>query len=324
MLKVQNVHKKYPGEHYGAVVDISFELGSQEILAVVGKSGSGKSTLLRMLAGLMKPDSGIITFNGEPLENPEEQLIAGHEKIKMVFQDFQVKPNMTVAENVKYKLLHFTKAYQEERSEELLELCGIASLSNKMPNELSGGQNQRLSLARALADDPELLLMDEPFSNLDPIIKEDLLIELTDIVRKEGISLILVSHDVKDAMLISDHIAYIEAGELIQLESPEVIYNYPQNLSIAQFFGRVNDVSRMVKTSGAFIRAEDIQLSKENDAFPIEVKAIKFLGDRFLIKALFDGHVELVFYTNQRLPLQGHYKVAINYSKLLNFQNTTE
>lgn len=300
MLKVRNLHKKYAGEHYGAVADISFELADREVLAIVGRSGSGKSTLLRMLAGLMKPDEGTIEFNDEPLKDPEEQLIAGHPQIKMVFQDFQVKPNMTVAENVRYKLLHFNKEYQEERSQELLSLCGLLALANKMPHELSGGQQQRLSLARALADDPKLLLMDEPFSNLDPIIKEDLLMELTDIVRKEGLSLILVSHDTKDALLIADRIAYIDNGQLLQIDTPEKIYNEPKSLDIAQFFGRVNEL-RKNDGSSFYVRAEHIEINGSENNLKARLTSCTFLGNCYLCRAATGEGKPIIFYSSNYL-----------------------
>lgn len=311
MLKVQKLHKKYPGEHYGAVIDISFELKEREVLAIVGRSGSGKSTLLRMLAGLMKPDSGQIIFDGEALKNPEEQLIAGHEKIKMVFQDFQVQANMTVAENIRYKLLHFNKEYQEERSEELMELCGITSFADKMPHELSGGQQQRLSLARALADDPELLLMDEPFSNLDPIIKEDLLMELTEIVQRENLSLVLVSHDTRDALLIADKIAFVERGELIQVDTPEKIYKEPETLEVAQFFGRVN----VFKMNGeaVFVRAEDLKVDYAENAFEVEVLGSTFMGTHFLNQARSNTQETVLFQSNEKVSIGS--EIRLGFSK---------
>lgn len=315
MLQVQKLFKKYPGEHYGAVVDMSFDLSDCEVLAIVGRSGSGKSTLLRMLAGLMKPDSGSILFRGEPLKDPEEQLIAGHDKIKMVFQDFQVKPNMTVAENIKYKLLHFNKEYQEERCDELLNLCGLEELASKMPKELSGGQQQRLSLARALADDPELLLMDEPFSNLDPIIKEDLLIELTDIVKKEGLSLVLVSHDVRDALLIADRIAYVDQGTLLQIDTPSEIYNHPKTLDIAQFFGRVNTIKDL---SGQvhYVRAEHLSHEQQEHAFKVYVESCTFMGNHYLCRGKTEVEEQIVFHTSTQ--------IAVNQWQELGFLNGYE
>lgn len=317
MLKVQNLHKKYPGEHYGAVVNISFDLKECEVLAVVGRSGSGKSTLLRMLAGLMKPDSGQIIFEGEELKNPEEQLIAGHEKIKMVFQDFQVQANMTVAENIRYKLLHFNKSYQEERSEELMELCGITSFADKMPHELSGGQQQRLSLARALADDPQLLLMDEPFSNLDPIIKEDLLMELTEIVQKENLSLILVSHDTRDALLIADRIAFVERGELIQMDTPEKIYKEPSTLEVAQFFGRVNTFNH--NGNPVLVRAEYLKIDYAENELEVEVMVSTFMGTHFLNQARSNTQEMVLFHSSEKMPVNSTMKLGFSDSCKLTF-----
>ena len=147
MLEVKNISKKYPGESLGAVNDISFTAEKGKIQSFVGRSGSGKTTMLRMLAGLMAPDSGTISYDGVSYDDPNEQLIKGHEKVKLVFQDYQLKPNMTVEENIKYQLLLFDNKFQEERTKELLDLCGLTALAHKKPNELSGGQQQRLSLA---------------------------------------------------------------------------------------------------------------------------------------------------------------------------------
>ena len=317
MLEVHHLHKKYPGEHYGAVVDVSFELSKGEILAVVGRSGSGKSSLLRMLAGLMKPDSGEILFNNEPLKNPEEQLVAGHDQIKMVFQDFQVKANMTVVENIRYKLLHFNKEYQKERCEELLELCGLVSLADKKPHELSGGQQQRLSLARALADDPELLLMDEPFSNLDPLIKEDLMLELVQIVKSENLSLILVSHDVRDAMLIADQIAFIEQGTILQLDTPTEIYNRPKTLEVAQFFGRVNELK--FKQKQIFVRAEHLKEGLLENSFNLKVIQSIFMGAYHLNYGISDENERVVFHSQEGIPIDRSVKLGFKSSDQLQF-----
>lgn len=317
MLKIEQLYKKYPGERLGAVVDVSFQLGKGEVLAVVGRSGSGKSTLLRMISGLMKPDSGQVLFNDEPLKDPEEQLIAGHDKIKMVFQDFQVKPNMTVAENVKYKLLHFNKEYQEERTVELLNTCGLSALSAKKPHELSGGQQQRLSLARALADDPELLLMDEPFSNLDPIIKEDLFLELSEIVKKEQISLILVSHDIRDALLIAGRLAYINEGAILQIGTPEDMYKKPKTLEVAQFFGRVNQLEIDNKTH--YIRAEDIHPSIASNQLKVTIENCTFMGSYYLCSAISIASQKLVFHSNEIISKNSSIKVGYNSNSLLHF-----
>lgn len=286
MLEVRNISKTYPGEDYGAVNQVSLDVKENEIVALVGKSGSGKSTMLQIIAGLMKPDSGQVLFKGEPLEDPEEQLIAGHEKIKVVFQDFQLKPNMTVEENVRYKLLQFDKAYQAERTAELLELCNLIEFAKRKPKELSGGQKQRLSIARALADDPELLLMDEPFSNLDPLTKQELLLELVDIVKSEGLALIFVTHDTRDALLVSNSIAFLADGSLIQNDTTQAVYSKPLTLDVARFFGRLNDVSAVLNEPNTYVRAEAFGQGDGFD-FSFEVDLVKsiFLGHEYLIEA---------------------------------------
>ena len=284
MLEVVKISKTYPGADFGAANDVSFKVVDNEILALVGKSGSGKSTILQVVAGLMKPDDGEVIFNEEVLENPEEQLIAGHKDIKMVFQDFQLKPNMTVVENVRYMLLQFDKNYQKERTEELLELCGIADLGERKPNELSGGQRQRLSIACALAEDPKLLLMDEPFSNLDPLTKQELLMELVDIIKSEKLSLIFVTHDTRDAMFVADKVAFLSDGQLIQNDTVPNIYNKPSTIEIAAFFGRINDISEVTGIPNTYVRAEDISISKGSDGLELCVLKSIFLGKNYLLE----------------------------------------
>ena len=281
MLSVKHITKTYPGEDYGAVKDISFNLGMNEILTIVGRSGSGKSTLLQMLAGLMKSDSGEILFHGSVLENPEEQLVAGHPKIKMVFQDYKVKIGMTVEENIKYMLLNYHEDYRSVRTSELLSLTGLESfLEKKKTNELSGGQLQRLSIARALADEPELLLMDEPFSNLDPVTKENLIIALRNIIQNEQLSIVFVTHDTRDALMVSDRVIYMSSGQLVQLGEVSKIYNQPINLEVASFFGRINHL-KSITGEDVFIRAENCHI-EENKAN----------GVKMAVEACFNlGHV---------------------------------
>ncbi len=322
MLEVRNISKTYTGEDYGAVNKASLNVVKNEIMALVGKSGSGKSTMLQIIAGLMKPDKGEIIFKGEILENPEEQLIAGHPKIKVVFQDFQLKPNMTVEENVRYKLLQFDKAYQVDRTKELLDLCNLSEFATRKPRELSGGQKQRLSIARALADDPELLLMDEPFSNLDPLTKQDLLIELVEIVKSEGLGLIFVTHDTRDALLIADSIAFLSEGVLIQNDTAVNVYKSPINLEVAKFFSHMNDVSHITKETNSFVRAEFLRLGKGFEhEFQVSVRRSIFLGSIYLVEA---NDVELdgqyLFYTSENLDLsKSNISIGFNAKDVLRF-----
>ncbi len=316
MLEVKNISRKFPGEALGAVNKASFDLKKGEVFSIVGKSGSGKTTLLRMVAGLMKPDEGEIWFMDEKLKDPEEQLIAGNQFIKLVFQDFQLKPNMTVAENIKYQLLHYSDDYQAERTQELLSLCKLETFANKKPNELSGGQKQRLALARALSEDPKLLLMDEPFSSLDPMTKRALIFDLIDIIRQEDISLILVTHDTQDALQLSDKIGFIQDGSIIQIGRPEELYNEPLGIEIAQFFGPMNQIG---PDAQEFVRAEHLELyGDEANSLVIEVLSSRFNGTEFINHG-FDKGLERWFYSEQKLEIGEVYRLTFKPSDVLSF-----
>lgn len=337
LLSVHKVSKAYPGESLGAVNEVSFTMEPGEILSFVGESGSGKSTLLRMLAGLLKPDAGEITFQGTALEDPEEQLIAGNPAIKMVFQDFDLMPNMTVSENLKYPLLTYNKDYVKDRVAELLELCGIQELANKLPRELSGGQQQRVALARALADEPELLLMDEPFSQLDPVNTAQLLREVLRILKAAEVGLVFVTHDTRDALMISDRIGFLKDGSLVQVGSPEALYRQPENEDIARFFGPVNlftikemkthlpDLFHLMPKKEAVVigvRAEDVRDSQPEDKLALRVRTeeIFFLGDHFSVEGRLPWGMRFVFQTNSPPEKAGDdFWVAFSLDRLLYF-----
>jgi iron(III) transport system ATP-binding protein len=303
MLQVRNISKTYPGENLGAVNDVSLNVDRGEIISIIGQSGCGKTTLLRIIAGLMKPDDGSVSINGEGLLNPEEQLIAGHSAIKMVFQNYDLKPNMTVEENIGYMLLDYDSTYKSEKTAQLLELCGLAQFRNREPRELSGGQQQRLSLARALADEPDLLLMDEPFSNIDPISKRNLLLEIERITKELEVAIVFVSHDTQDALMISDRVGFMQEGQLLEINTPEGLYKHPKSLSAAKFLGILNqfDVQELLtfgikdippKKSIGVIRAEALELNTEGFQ-PVTITECKFLGPAFLIKSLSERGREL-------------------------------
>lgn len=312
MLEVKDLTKKYSGEDLAAINAVSFEMRQGELLSFVGFSGSGKTTLLRMIAGLMKPDAGEIFFRDELIGNPEEQLIAGHPSIKLVHQDYRLKPNMTVWENVKYQLLHFDPDYQKERTSSLLKLCKLSGFKEKLPRNLSGGQQQRLAIARALSEDPELLLLDEPFSSLDPMTKEELLFDLLNIVREEQISMILVTHDTADALKISDRVGYIESGKLIQFDSPEKIYRKPKTAQIASFFGRVNQLE--VGGKLIMIRAEDLSLIDQLDEqIQVTVQSSILLGRDYLISSVSEAGDILWFYAKESFK-EGH-ELLLHYDR---------
>jgi len=335
-LEAISLSKAYPGESLGALENFSFSLEAGQIQAFIGESGSGKSTLLRLLGGLLKPDEGSIVFKGETLENPEEQLIAGHPEIKMVFQDFDLMPNMTVAENLRYPLLNFNKEFIQERVAYLLSLCRIENLAHKLPRQLSGGQQQRVALARALADEPELLLMDEPFSQLDPVNKAELLQEILQILRIEKVGLVLVTHDVRDALMIGDKVGFLQNGRLLQNDQPQVLYEQPANRTIASFLGHVNfftvekckDIwqgltSKLISESTRYIgiRAENFLATDQKEVAGLEVEVVRsfYQGNRYLIRGKYRKDEVIIFFHDHKIDKGERVKLVFDESKLLVF-----
>jgi ABC-type Fe3+/spermidine/putrescine transport system ATPase subunit len=319
-LELKNISKTYIKNEKPAVNGLAFSMKEGEIISFVGASGSGKSTLLKLIGGLISQDQGTIYFKGKALAKPEDNLIAGEEGIKMVFQDLKLMPNHTVFENIKYPLLKYNKAYQIERTDELLTICGLVEYKDRLPRELSGGQQQRLALAKTLAEDPELLLMDEPFSNLDPLVKKRLIKEVIEIVKSQGLSLILVTHDTEDALMISDRIGFIDQGKLLQLDSPKHIYNQPNQLIVAEFFGDVNLFSATefkkcfgIKYQGKLkkghvlgIRSEDFSIKPIKAGLKLKAKITMsyFVGSASILELSVDGkQIEIRVPRNFKEPL---------------------
>lgn len=289
-LSITNLHKTFPTENSKAVTGIDLDIQQGEIIGVLGESGCGKSTLLRLIAGLEQPDSGKIEIEGQQIIGPEHKLVAGHEDITLVHQHYDLFPNHTVFENVFEAL----KTYEEdevknEQVSGILDTCRLSEYKNKFPRELSGGQQQRVALARALINKPKLLLLDEPFSDLDSILKSALKKDIYQIIKETGTTAILVTHDAKDALPICDSILIMKDGNLIQQGTPEVIYNEPRTKYVAKFCGTVSifpfDIITPSSTKYAAIRPEHITL---NQNFGIEalVESVRFMGSHYEVIAV--------------------------------------
>jgi iron(III) transport system ATP-binding protein len=220
LLAVEGVSKTYPGAGAAVLHDVSLRLGAGELLALTGESGSGKTTLLRLVAGLEEPDGGTILLRNRRVEGPGSKLIAGHPDIRVVFQDFRLFPNVSVAENIRHALRQYDAAYRDRRLREMLVLAKLEGVKDRLPRMLSGGEQQRAALARALADEPALLLMDEPFSNLDTALRHDLRREIRDVLAGSGSGVILVTHEPADALSMADRVVLLRAGRVLQSGSP--------------------------------------------------------------------------------------------------------
>ncbi len=218
--------------------DISFRLGDGAIACLLGASGCGKTTVLRCIAGFERVAAGEIVINGTMASRPGYRLPPESRRIGMVFQDYALFPHLTVARNVAFGLHGADAATRSARIGELLEIVGLGGAAHRYPQELSGGQQQRVALARALAPRPALMLLDEPFSNLDVEMRERLSIEVRDILKSQNTTTILVTHDQNEAFTFADEIGIMMDGSIAQWATPYVLYHEPANRQIAEFIGR--------------------------------------------------------------------------------------
>ncbi|TDX75987.1 glycine betaine/proline transport system ATP-binding protein [Rathayibacter sp. PhB151] len=245
------------GQGTAAVIDSSFEVRRGEIFVVMGLSGSGKSTLIRMLNGLQEPTAGEVLIEGTTITGvPEKELRRiRRSSISMVFQHFALLPHRTVLDNVAYPLeiQGVPAAERRERALLAVERAGLAGWHEKMPDELSGGMRQRVGLARALAADTDIVLMDEAFSALDPLIRREMQEQLIELQHELGKTIVFITHDLNEAMLLGDRIAVMRDGRIVQIGTPEEILTDPANDYVAQF---VQDVDRArVLTASAVMEA---------------------------------------------------------------------
>lgn len=250
LIEINNIAKKYRKGDKFAVDQVSFTLEKGEILALVGESGSGKTTLLRLIAGLEHPDEGNIKLNDKVIVSGQKSVPANKRQTGMVFQDYALFPHLSIYDNVAFGLRGLSKKDTDQRIRETLELTGLDEDLDKYPHQLSGGQQQRVALARALAPRPELLLLDEPFSNLDTILRDQVREEVRQIIKKLGITAIIVTHDTKDAFSTADKIAVMLKGKLLQIDTPNTLYNDPSCVYVAELFGKSNHIEATVEEDG--------------------------------------------------------------------------
>jgi iron(III) transport system ATP-binding protein len=298
-----------------AVDDISFDVRRGEFLTLLGPSGCGKSTTLRLIAGLERPDEGEIQVDGRVVTSPRRRVFVPPEKrgMGMVFQSYAVWPHMTVFENVAFPLRVRRRPAAEVRSRvtRILEIIGLAGLADRPSPDLSGGQQQRVALGRALVSDPTVLLLDEPFSNLDARLREGMRVEMGQLQRTLGLTTIFVTHDQTEAMMLSDRIFVMHGGRVEQVGTPREVYERPSSRFVMDFLGRINYLRGHVAglatgrpgvrlDSGAEVpatlpesvadgqavtlafRSADVELSPEFDGrgWPGVVQTVAYMGGR--------------------------------------------
>jgi iron(III) transport system ATP-binding protein len=284
-LRIQDLRRSYGP--ITAVDGLSLELRTGEMLSLLGPSGCGKTTVLRLVAGLEEPDGGTIEIAGRRVAGPGASVPPERRRVGMVFQDHALFPHLSVADNVAYGIRRDPD--RAVRVRELLELVSLPDAGDRMPHELSGGMQQRVAIARALAPRPDVILLDEPFSNLDAALRTQLRGELREILRSAGASAVLVTHDQDEALTLGDRMAVMVRGRIEQVGPPEAIYGEPATPFVATFVGTANLVhaecgpgvgetrlgtvrlvgpsARMAGRALAVIRPEHVEIEEAPDGF---------------------------------------------------------
>ena len=292
ILKVKGISKQ--DERGYTLRDISFSQQKQQKIALAGETGSGKSSLLKVIAGLAQASAGEVLFEDQKVKGPEEKLVAGHAGIAYLSQQYELAGFLRVEQ-----VLSYANTLPAAKAAKLYEICQISHLLKRKTDQLSGGERQRIALARLLVSAPKLLLLDEPFSNLDMVHKSLLKRVIHDIGEALDITCILVSHDPADTLSWADEIIVMKAGELQQQGSPELIYRKPVNEYVAGLFGRYNILSPaaastlnlLAKTSPKgkriLIRPEFLKIAKEGSNSMLgEVKKVDFFGSYYALEVL--------------------------------------
>lgn len=237
-IRLRNVNKSYG--RTGAVIDLDLNIPKSEITVLLGRSGCGKTTTLRLIAGLEKPDSGDIWIGDQQVSGGTVWKSATDRQIGMVFQDYALFPHLTVAQNIAFGISNQKSAARKNRITEMLALVGLQNMEERYPHQLSGGQQQRVALARALAPAPNVLLLDEPFSNLDASLRQTMREEIDRILHEAKVTTVFVTHDQEEALRLADELVVMDEGHLLQSGPPEEVYRYPTDLRVAQFLAKVN------------------------------------------------------------------------------------
>ncbi|MCX7546934.1 ABC transporter ATP-binding protein [Xanthomarina sp. F1114] len=247
MLTIDSLSKSFDkGKNY-ALEDVTFDLKAGHVCAIVGESGSGKTTLVRLIAGLERPDHGSISLGDKVIASLDKFVQPEKRKIGLVFQEYALFPHLTILDNVLYGISKLKN--KKERAQEMLDLVGLSNMGKRYPHQLSGGQQQRVALARALAPKPSLLILDEPFSNLDAMLRTQLRNEVFDIIKKTEVTVLFVTHDTQDALSVADEILILQNGKVVQKDAAANLYVKPNTLYVASLFGSTIHINKNLQTA---------------------------------------------------------------------------
>lgn len=272
IVQIKNLQKCFAKGNICIANNINLNIQEGEIFTILGKSGSGKTTFLRMIAGLETPDNGEILIDKNIVYSKKINLQPKDRKIAVVFQNYALLPHLSIASNIT-----FGSNTSKKELEEVLEKTKLKGQENKLPHELSGGQQQRVALARAIINKPKILLLDEPLSNIDTELRAHLRAELKEMIKAFGITALFITHDKEDAFYLSDRIAIMSGGNILQIGTAKDIYHHPNDLYCANFLGKMTQL-----TENTYIRPEHIEIVHDGK-FDGIIKNIVFYGSFYEI-----------------------------------------
>jgi len=282
--------------------DIVFSIKKGEHLAVLGESGCGKSTLLHIIYGLLSLENGTIYYNKKQLLGPKHNLIPGEPFMKLVSQELDIMPYISVAENIASYLDRNNSTKDNDRVDELLKIVQLEAYKNTKAQNLSGGQKQRVAIAKALAQEPEILLLDEPFSSIDTFLKNTLRRSLFDYTKSKKITCIIATHDSEEALSFADRLLLLKKGCVVRLDAPNVIYNTLEDKYQASFFGEASIIDKKLLPYGEnvptstlaskkyILLAHQLRISEEKSLFQVTVTQSFYKGNFYLIEAVYNNN----------------------------------
>lgn len=297
MLSLQNIHLSYDKK----ILDgISLEISAGEIIGIAGKSGEGKTSLLKIIAGLIDSTEGIVLLDGKQVAGPSMKLIPGHQEIQLVNQDFALDNFQTAEENIRNKMLHLPKPMQESFIAELLEVVRLTHLREREAQTLSGGEQQRLAIARALALEPKILLLDEPFVHLDTELRIQLISYLIELKRVRNMSIIIVTHNSEELISLTDKIVYLKGGKIKRIASPFDYYYRYKTVSEGRMFGLVNQLNRNDKS--IHFRSDEYEIdTTSTPEISLQFLRSIFMGGYFLNEFITDKKKKIVLLNKSQL-----------------------
>ncbi len=304
-----------------AVNNITTIISNRQNLAIIGETGSGKSTLLKLIYGLEQPDTGFLTYLGEKIKGPDFQLIPGHPEMSYLSQQFELSKHYLIKE-----LLHFNNEFADEETATILRLCKIDHLIDRKTSALSGGERQRVALALQLLKKPKVLLLDEPFSNLDFTNRKIIQSILEEIKIKLDLTIIMVSHDTEDVLSWAERIIIMKDGEIVQDNTTNIIYSFPENEYCAgllgsysvvdanelSYFGKNKGIKELQPNEKIFLRPEDIIIDKAAPSeYVLKVKSISFRGHYSIIETEINGNIIFALSASDQFSVGSPIKLSL-------------